>query len=388
MRKVAVVGIGMTKFGVAEKTAMELFAEAAADAIDDAGITTKDIEALFFSNVLGFFSEGMGNPAPFAAAELGLQDIPSTRFEGACATGSVAIRDAYMWVASGFYDVVLVAGTERVCNMGTPFATRTFAMGHDSYYEQFTGLTFPGVFAMIAHLYSKKYGIPLQKLKEQMALVAVKNHANALLNPKAHFHKKITVEDVLNSVMICDPLQLYDCCPFSDGAAAIILASEEKAKKMTDTPIYIAGAGQSSAGPLFRQKDITITQARITSSRMAYKQAKVEPKDIDIVELHDCFTIAEMVATEALGFFNFGEGGKAVEEGRTRIDGDIPINPSGGLKAKGHPVGATGIAQAAEIVLQLRGEADKRQVKDAEIGLTHNIGGSGASCVVHIMEVV
>ena len=381
MREVAVIGVGMTKFGPSQNTLIELFGQAAMEAITESNLKPKDIQALFLGNVLGGFEEGQEGMAAYCAAEIGVPHIPATRYEGLCATASVAIRDAFMWVASGFYDIVLAAGTEKPMVMGTPYATRTFAMGADSRYEAPTGITFPGVFAMIAHLYARKYEIPLEKLKEQMALVAIKNHHNGVLNPKAQFHKEITVEDVFRSLMIAQPLQLYDCCPFSDGAAAIVIASDDKAKKLTDKPVYIAGVGQASAGPLPNQKeDITRVKARELSAKHAYDMAGITPKDIDVCELHDCFTIAEIVATEGLGFFEFGEGGRAVERGETKIGGKVAVNPSGGLKAKGHPIGATGAAQAYEIVKQLRGECSERQVEGARIGITDTLGGD--LCVV------
>lgn len=374
MREVAVVGVGMTKFGPSEKTNVELFSEAAMEAITESNLVPKDIQALFLGNVFCGFEEGQVTLSSFAAADIGIPYIPTTRFEGACASGSVAIRDAYMWVASGFYDVVLAGGTEKALAMGTPYATRTFAMGSDSRYEGPTGVTFPGIFAMMAHLYASKYGIPLQKLKEQMAAVAVKNHRNGTFHPKAHFQKEITQETVFNSIMVADPLQLFDCCPFSDGAAAVVLTSADKAKQLTDKPVYFAGVGQCSAPPLHNQKDITRVKAREISAKQAYDMAGLGPKDIDMCELHDCFTMAEIAATEGLGFFDFGEGGKGVESGETRIGGRIPINPSGGLKARGHPIGATGAAQVYEIAKQLRGECGERQVEGARIGMTDTLG--------------
>ncbi len=382
MRKVAVAGVGMTKFGLSEKSQVEMFAEAAMEAITTSNLKPKDIQAVFVGNVLGDFEEGQMNIAPFCAAEIGLDpSVPATRVEGACASASVAIREAFIWVASGFYDIVLVGGTERAMAMGTPLATRTFAMGTDSRYEEFAGITFPGAFAMVAHLYSVKYGIPLAKLKERMALVAVKNHKNGAKNPLAQFQKEITVETVLNSPMIADPLQLFDCCPFSDGAAALVLTTEEIAKKLVAKPVYILGIGQGSNGPLCRQKDVTRIRAREAAARQAYKMAGLTPQDIDVCELHDCFTIAEIVASEGLGFFDFGKGSEAVEKGETQIGGRIPINPSGGLKAKGHPIGATGAAQAYEIVKQLRGECGERQVEGAKIGMTDTLGGDLATIV-------
>ncbi|MFA4910001.1 MAG: thiolase domain-containing protein [Desulfobacteria bacterium] len=379
MREVAVVGVGMTQFGMSEKTQIEMFSEAAMDAITESNIEPRDIQALFLGNGLGDFEEGQMNLAPMCAADIGMSNVPATRFEGACASATVAMRNAYLWVASGFYDIVLVGGTEKAMAMGTPMATRTFAMGSDSRYEGFAGITFPGAFGMAVHLYSKKYGIPLQKLKEQMAMVAVKNHKNGVLNPKAQFRKEITVEKVLSGIVIADPLQLLDCCPFSDGAAALVFASVDKAKELTKKPIYIAGVGQGSAGPLYTQKDFTRIKARETAVKQSYMQAGVGPKDIDVCELHDCFTIAEILATEGLGFFEFGKGSQAVEEGKTSLNGEIPINPSGGLKAKGHPIGATGAAQAYEIVKQLREECGERQVKGAKIGMIDTLGGDLAT---------
>lgn len=382
MRRVAVAGVGMTKFGPTEKSQVELFAEAAMEAINGSNIEAKDIQAVFVGNALGGFAEGQANIAPLLTSELGLPpSTPSTRFEGACASGSVAIRDAFMWVASGFYDIVLVGGVERCTVMGTPMATRAFAMASDSKYEEFCGITFPGVFAMVAHQYAYKYGIPLKKLKERMAMVAVKNHKNGAKNPLAHFRKEITIETVLNGFVVADPLQLFDCCPFSDGAAAVVVVSEDVAKKLTDKPVYILGVGQGSAGPLYRQKDVTVPVARVAAAKQAYEMAGLQPKDVDVVELHDCFTIAEIVASEALGFFEYGKGSEAVEMGETQIGGRIPINPSGGLKAKGHPIGATGVAQAYEIVKQLRGECGDRQVQGAKVGLTDTLGGDLATMV-------
>jgi acetyl-CoA C-acetyltransferase/acetyl-CoA acyltransferase len=380
MREVAVVGVGMTKFGIAEKSGIEMFAEAAMEAITESNIKPRDIQAMFVGNVLGDFEEGqMGLPG-FAAADLGIVDIPVTRFEYACATASVAIREAFIWVASGFYDLVLAGGTERATPMNTPLATRTFAMGYDSRYEVPTGVTFPALFGMMTYLYARKYEIPLERVKEQMALVAVKNHHNGTLNPRAHFRKEITVETVLSSPMIASPLQLYDCCPFTDGAAAVVLASAEKAKKLIDKPVYIAGVGQCMSGPLHQLKDLTRIKARELSAKQAYDMAGLGPQDIDVCELHDCFTIAEIVAMEGLGFFDFGKGGEAVERGETKIGGKIPINPSGGLKSKGHPIGATGAAQVFEIVKQLRGEAGERQVEGARVGMTDTLGAYATIC--------
>jgi acetyl-CoA acetyltransferase len=388
MRKVAVVGVGMTKFsGKQDKTAVELFAEAAMDAINEANLKPKDIQALFMGNALGDFAEGQAQMQAFAADYIGASHVPANRYENACASSTAALRDAFVWVASGFYDIVLVGGAETAAKMGTPLATRTFAMASDSRYEYPSGITFPGIFALLAHLYTKKYNIPLERLKRQMAQVSINSHYYGARNPKAHFQKEITVDDVLNSFMVCQPLQLYDCCPFSDGGSAVILASEEKAKKLTNKPVYVAGVGQASAGNLMSQKEyLPRIRSRELSAEQAYKMSGLSPKDIDVIELHDCFSIATIIALEGLGLFEFGKSGEAIEKGETKIGGKIPINLSGGLKAKGHPIGATGTAQVYEIVRQLRGECGERQVEGAKIGMTDTLGGDGGTLCNTILK--
>ena len=389
MRKVAVVGVGETKFsGAQEKTCIELFAEAATEAMGESNLKPKDIQALYLGNCLGDFSEGQGMVQAYAAENIGCYHIPANRYEGACASASMAVRDAFMWVASGFYDVVLAGGTERAAAMGTPLATRTFAMFSDSRYEFPSGLTFPAVFAMLAHLYAAKYGIPLDKLKEQLATVSVQSYRHGMFNPKAHLHKEVTVGDVLKSFMVSTPIQLHDCCPFSDGAAAVVLASEDAAKKLTDKPVYIVGAGQASSGPLFSQQDyLPRLRAREISSKRAYDMAGLKPEDIDVCELHDCFSIASLIAAEGLGLFEFGTSGEAWMRGEADIGGKVAINPSGGLKSKGHPIGATGAGQVYEIAKQLRGEVEpERQVEGARIGMTDTLGGDGGTLVDMILQ--
>ena len=376
MREVAVLGVGMTKFGISEKSNLEMFAEAGLDAITKSNLEPKDMEALFFGNCLGEFEENQLHMAPFAHAELGLPiSAPATRFECACATATVAIRHAVLLVGSGVYDAVLAGGTERATKMETPLATRTFAMASHAQYEAMAGLTFPGVFAMAAHMYSAKHDIPLPELKRGMAEVAVKNHAHGALNPKAHFQKPIDIQTVLDSMMVADPLQLFDCCPFSDGAAAVVIAAAEKAKDLMEKPVFIAGTGQASAGPLFRQKDLSRVAAREEAARQSYKQAGLNPEDVDMVELHDCFTVAEILALEGLGFYELGKAYDAATKGETTFKGKVVVNPSGGLKAKGHPIGATGAAQVTEIVEQLRGECGDRQVEGASVGMVDTLGG-------------
>ncbi|MDD4171748.1 MAG: hypothetical protein PHQ94_05865 [Syntrophomonas sp.] len=381
MRKVAVLGGGHSKFCFnSPKTSVEMLSEVAIDAIMESNLKPQDIQAINVGNVLGDFSEGQGMVQSFFANDIGCFNVPATRFEGACASGSLALRDAFIWVASGYYDIVLVGGVERATAMGTALATRTFAMFGDSRYEFPSGFTFPAAFALLAHLYADKYGIPLERLKEQMATVSVQSHEYGMKNPNAQIHKLITKEDVLNSFMVTTPIQLQDACPFTDGAAAIILASEDVAKKFTNKPVYITGIGQASSGKLSSQyKYLPRLRARELASEQAYKMAGLTPQDIDVCELHDCFSMAAIIAAEGLGFFEFGTAGEAWEKGETRLGGKIPINISGGLKSKGHPIGATGISQAYELTHQLRGQmADQgRQVDGAKYGLMDTLGGDG-----------
>ncbi len=383
MRKVAILGVGHTKFSfAAEKTAVELLSEAAMEAIGHSGLRPEDIQAMFVGNGLGDFSEGQGMIQSYCADEIGAHNIPASRFEGACASGTMAVRDAFVWVASGFYDIVIAAGVETASKMGTPLATRTFSMFTDSHYEFPAGLTFPGAFGMLAHLYSARYGLPLKKLKEQMALVSVQSHNYGQHNPLGQIQKEITVEDVLDSPMITSPIQLYDCCPFSDGAAAIILASEERARKLTDKPVFIAGVGQASSGRFSSQKEyLPRLRAREISVKQAYEMAGIGPEAVNLCELHDCFSIASIIAVEGLGFAEFGHGGELWERGETAKGGRIPINISGGLKSKGHPIGATGVSQVCEVVKQMRREVEpERQVEDVRIALTDTLGGDGVIC--------
>ncbi len=388
MREVAVIGIGMTKFGeLWDKSFRDLVAEAGVKAIMDAGIEGKDIDAMYIGGMSsGGFVE-QEHVAPLAIEVAGLEDfhIPATRVEGACASGGLAMRQGYIAVASGIHDIVLVGGAEKMTDVVGTEATNVLASAADREWEAFFGMTFPGLYALMARYHMHKYGTT----QEQLASVAVKNHYNGSMNPNAQFNRKISIEGVLASPMVADPLHLLDCSPITDGAAAAILAPLDIAKKYTDKIVKILASTQASDTiSLHNRKRFDALPAAIHAARQAYKMAGVEPKDIDVAEVHDCFTIAEIMAIEDLGFFEKGKGGKATEEGLTAIDGQIPINTSGGLKAKGHPVGATGIAQINEIVMQLRGEAGKRQVKDAEVGLTHNVGGSGGTAVVHILGVI
>ena len=380
MRRVAVIGVGVTKFGKHERSSSELFAEAAADALADAGLPASAVQAVYYGNVVGGETEHQLHTSPQAASILGLPAVPTTRIENACASSHVAFRHAVMEVASGTSDVVLVGGGERVLNVPTAESTEYFAYASDAAWEQPLGLTFPGVFALIARAHMQKYGTT----EAQMAAVAVKNHKHAVHNPKAQFQKEITLEQVLRSAYVADPLKLYDCCPFSDGGAALVLASEEVAKK-SRKPIWVLAAAAAADWMLMADKrDLSRVPATERAAAAAYRQAGIGPEDVDVVELHDCFTIAEIVATEGLGLFEPGAGGRAVEEGLTSLGGKIPVNVSGGLKAKGHPIGATGAAQVAEIVTQLRGEAGPRQVEGARRGLAHTLGGNTATVCVSL----
>jgi acetyl-CoA C-acetyltransferase len=392
MNKVAVVGVGETKFtGPQAKTQVELFAEAATEAIAESNLKPADIKALFIGNALGDFDEGQGMIAAYAAENIGCMYVPANRYEGACASASVAVRDAYMLVSAGYYDIVIAGGIERAATMGTGLATRTFAMFSDSHYEYPSGVTFPAVFAMLTHLYADTYKIPLPKLREYMARVTMQSYKHGAINPKGQFFGKnadIAMEKILNSFVVCSPLTLHDCCPFSDGASAVVIASEKVAKKLTGKPVYITGAGQASCGPLINQKDyLPRIRARELSSQMAYKMAGRKPEDIDVCELHDCFSIASLIAAEGLGFFEFGQAGPAWEKGLADIGGKVAINPSGGLKSKGHPIGATGAGQVYEIAKQLRGQVEPgRQVPNAKIGMTDTLGGDGGTLVNMILE--
>jgi len=380
MRRVAVIGVGVTKFGKHERTSGELFAEAAVDALADAELGPGAIQALYYGNVVGGETEHQLHTGPQAASILGIPTVPTTRFETACASSHAAFRHAVMEIAAGISDVVLVGGGERVLNVPTADSTEYFAYASDASWEQPLGLTFPGVFALVARAHMTKYGTT----EAQMAAVAVKNHKHGALNPKAQFQKEITLETVLKSPYIADPLKLYDCCPFTDGGAAVVLASEAFARGRRRAVWVLGSAAASDSMLLGDKRDLSRVMATERAAKAAYQQAGKSPSDVDVAEVHDCFTIAEIVATEGLGFFEPGAGGLAAEKGLTSLGGKIPVNTSGGLKAKGHPIGATGAAQIAEVVTQLRGEAGPRQVDGASTGLTHTLGGNTATVLVSL----
>ena len=384
---VSIVSAGLSKFGKLDGLyAREIFAEAAKEAFDHCPKLDpkRDIQALFVGH-MGESYEHQGHTGATMADWAGLLHVPATRVEAACSSSGAALRAGIYAVLSGLCDVVMVGGVEKMTHRTTAEVTEYLAMASDYPFEQWNGITFPGLFALMATAHMHAHGTT----EKQLAAVAVKNHFHGSLNPKAHMQKEITLENALSSRVVAWPLKLYDCSLITDGASCLILTKPESAKKYTDSPVHIIGSGQASdtIGLYEREQFTSLTAARLAAER-AYEMADVKPEDVDVAEVHDCFTIAEIIAYEDLGFCKPGEGGKLIESGETKLGGRIPVNTSGGLKAKGHPVGATGTGQACEIYLQLTGQAEKRQVRDAQVGLTHNVGGSGATAVVHIYKKV
>ncbi|MEW5760958.1 MAG: thiolase domain-containing protein [Candidatus Thermoplasmatota archaeon] len=386
MREVAIIGVGDTKFGeLWDRSFREIGIEAGLSAIENANITANDIDAIYVGNMSAGKFISQENIGALIADYAGLtsSNIPPVRIEAAGASGGLALHQGYIAVASGIYDIVVVGGAEKMTDVGEKESLEILSTAGDQEWESVFGVTFAGLHALIARRHMHEYGTK----REQMAMVAVKAHKNGSLNPKAHYQNEIKLESVLNSTMVAEPLTTMDCAPVSDGAAAVVLCPMEKAKKYTDTPIKIAGAGVASDTlALHDRRDICTLDATVFASKKAYKLAGIEPKDIDLAEVHDSFTISEIVGIEDLGFVKKGEGGKATEEGLTALNSKFSINPSGGLKARGQPIGAIGVAQAVEIVRQLRGEAGKRQVSGAEIGLSQNVAGTGGTVVVHIFR--
>jgi acetyl-CoA C-acetyltransferase len=382
MRDVAIIGAKVTDCGeIWEKSLRDLMVEAGLGAIKDAGVD--HIDAMYVGCMSGGLFVGQEHIGALVADYLGQCPVPAMRVESACASGGMALRAGLLHVASGANDIVLVGGVEKMTDIGGDEATFALATAADQEWEGFNGVTFPGLYAMMAVAHMERY----KTTNRQLASVPVKNHDNGSKNPVAQFPQKITVDDVLSSVMVADPLHILDCSPITDGAAALILVPAEMAKKWSKHPIKIIGsAAATDTIALHARKDLCGLDAVAKAAAVAYQQSGKKPADIQVCEVHDCFSIAEIMATEALGFFEKGKGGPAAESGATAIGGKVAVNTSGGLKSKGHPVGASGVSQAVEIVEQLRGEAGARQVKGARIGMTQNMGGTGASAVVHIME--
>ena len=379
----SIVSAGLSKFGKLEGLyAREIFADAAKEAFDNCPKLDpkKDIKALYVGH-MGESYEHQGHTGATMADWAGLGHVAATRTEAACASSGAALRAAICAVRSGLSDVVMVGGAEKMTHRTTAEVTEYLAMASDYPFEQWNGITFPGLYALMATAHMHDYGTT----ERQLAEVAVKNHYHGSMNPKAQMQKEITLETVLSSRTVAWPLKLYDCSLITDGASCLILTRPEIAGRYTETPIQIVGSGQASDTiGLYERASFTSLEAAKIAAKEAYEMAEMKPENINVAEVHDCFTIAEIIAYEDLGFCRPGDGGKLAENGETKLGGRIPVNTSGGLKAKGHPVGATGTGQAYEIYLQLTGRAGKRQVKDAQIGMTHNVGGSGATATVHI----
>ena len=412
-RPVSIVGAGMSAFGAfKEKTSRDLFVEAFQDMTDhlDQGIDVEDIECGYLGNYSSDLFEGQGHTAPIMADWLGMTPVPVTRVENACASSGSALREGVLAIASGMYDIVLVGGVEKMTNLATDEVTDVLASAADGLYEVPAGLTFPGIFGALAKAHMDRYETNLDHLLK----VGIKNHKNGALNPQAQFNVSImdllerrkaraqergqpvpdwhTEMDFLNDSQanpwVAWPLRLYDCAPITDGASCVLLVASEVAQNFTSKPVHVAGIGQATGRPLHDAEELTSLSSAKAAAAQAYQMARITADDIQVAEVHDCFTIAEIIATEDLGFFAPGEGPRALDEGRTALHGDRPINTSGGLKAKGHPVGASGVAQVIEIFHQLRGEAGPRQVSNPnlELGLTHNVGGTGGTCVVNVLR--
>jgi acetyl-CoA C-acetyltransferase len=386
MRPVAVIGIGKTAFGAfADRDLRSLAVAAGRKCLENGHVKPSQVEAFYLGNFAGPSFVGQNHLAPYIAAALDMAGVPATRFEAACASSGAAFFHAFSSVAAGLYDVVLTLGVEKMTSQPTPRVTEILASAGDLCGEIKAGATFPALFAMIARRHMYQYGTR----REHLAAVAVKNHANGALNPDAHMRKVITLEQALAGRPVAEPLTVYDCSLISDGAAAVLLAPLERASEFTSHPVLVKGIAQTSDRVALDEKeDITTFLAVRTAAEKAYRMAGVAAADIEFAELHDCFTIAEIMAIEDLGFVKKGEGGPYTAEGRTCLNGEKPVNPSGGLKSKGHPVGATGAGQICDAVLQIRGEADARQVKRHSLGLAQNLGGSGATSVVTILSSV
>lgn len=383
MRPVAVVAAGKTSFGVFPDLDIRALAvQAGEKCLANARVPRQKIESFYLGNFAGPAFVGQNHLAPYVSMALGIQGVPATRVEAACASSGSAFFHAWTEVAAGIYDLVMVVGVEKMTSQPTPRVTEILASAGDLAGEIRAGSTFASLFAMIARRHMYEFGTK----KEHLSAVAVKNHAAGALNPDAQMRKTITLEQAMAGKPIADPLNLYDCSLISDGAAAVILAPLERASEFTDKPVRVRGIAQASDYVALDQKpDITTFPAVRLAGEKAYRLAGVGPEEIEFAELHDCFTIAEIIATEDLGFVSKGCGGPYAMEGHTALTGERPINASGGLKSKGHPVGATGVGQICDLVQQIRCEAGPRQVARHSLGLAQNLGGSGATCVVTIL---
>ena len=386
-KKVGIIGTGMTKAGTSAVSSWLLFAEAGLEAVNDARLELADLQGLHIGNAYSATTEEQTNIAPLVLAALGMENnIPCARYEAACCSGSIAFRQGYLNILSGMYDLLLVGGTERLRGVPSTVSQQAMSTSMDPT-ERRAGLTFSAYFAFAAKEYARRYGLSISRLQELLAEISVKSHYHGSFNKRAQFQKRLTVADVMNSPMVCPPIKVMDSCPFSDGAAALILASEEIAKNYENT-IWIEGSGQASGRPsLAESPDMSAVPAAEKAVADAFKQARMTVRDIEIAEVHDCSSIREVMCLEAACLFNKGEGIYSAAERKTYFDGDIPINLSGGLKSRGHPVGATGAYQLCEITRQLRGDWDGlRPKKSPEVGLTVNIGGGGGVVTSHILR--
>ena len=387
MRDVSIIGTGITKFGeLWDKSLRQLGLETGLAAISDAGIISKDIDALYIGNMAAGSTLQQEHVSALIADYCGLteQNIPATRVEAASASGGLALRQAYMAIAGGFIDIAVVGGAEKMTDVSDSESTYAISMGSDEQWESKAGATFTSLHAIIAQSHMNKYGTT----REELSAISAKNHYHASMNPMAQFPFTLNIEVISNSGMVSSPLRMLDCAPNSDGAAAVVLCATEKAKKMNKKSVRIIGSGQASDTlSLHHRKDLYKLPAIGIAAKRAFKSCNKKPKDLDLIEIHDNYTISEIIALEEIGIFKPGEAAKKSFEGETRLGGKIPVNTSGGLKARGHAPGATGIAQIIEIVQQLRGEAGDRQVKNAKIGMAENHGGTAATAIVHILEV-
>lgn len=411
-RGVSVVGAGMSKFGMYDDCdSKDLFTEAFTNMLAsvDKGVDPRDIDAFYFGNFTNDFFVGQSHWGAILSDAVGLVPKPTTRTEGACASSALAFREGVFAIASGFYDIVLVGGVEDMSKRSTAEVAEGLALAALPY-ERKAGFTFPGVFGTIATAYFDRYGAK----RDHLMNVTIKSHNNASLNPNAQFNSSIRdimkakaeravakgktpprwsdekefLGDPAANPAIAWPIHLFDCCPISDGAGCLLLVSEELARNFTDDPLYVSGLGQGSGRGLHAADDLTYFEATRAAASEAYAMAGIGPEDIQFAEVHDCFSIAELIHIEDLGFFPAGDGYKAVADGLTGLHGSKPINTSGGLKCKGHPVGATGSAQLIEVWDQLRQQAGKRQVRDGDLrfGAAHNLGGTGGTCTYTILE--
>ncbi|MDN5348520.1 MAG: acetyl-CoA C-acetyltransferase [Clostridia bacterium] len=388
MPEVAIIGAGQTPYGdFPLKGVKELFAEAYQEALAsvDKGLDPNLIQALFLGSLSAGNGFQLGQLAPLLAGHVGLPDIPAVRVENACASGGFALLTAVQAIASGAYDLVMAAGVEKMRDVSSVQSKYWLGISGDTEYERLAGSTFAGIYAAMARRYMEEYGLK----KEHLALVAVKNHRNGALNPKAQFRREITLETALKGVEVAYPFNIWDCCSTTDGAAVVIICNAKKAKDFTNRPVKIIGWGAGSDYLAIHDRDsLTSLKAVKNAAQTAYQMAGIKPQDIDFAEVHDCFTIAEILAYADLGFCQEGQAHRLLEEGVTSLEGRLPVNASGGLKAKGHPIGATGIGMACEIFHQLRGEAERkeRQIRNGRTALSHNVGGSGGSATVFIYQ--